>query len=268
VNGVLQPLYADYPLLDAHDSPGFHVRVEDGRRWLPGARRTVRFLVDGRAPHPDLPASQALAVLEWGINLVVALRYHCFLMLHAAVVERHGFALVMPAQPGSGKTTLCAALVQRGWRLLSDEFGLLRPGTIDLIPLPRLMPVKNDAIEVIARFAPAAYWGPVIPDTRKGTIRHLRPPRDSIDRAAQTAPVRWVVFPRWQRDAALSLTPVPHAQGFMQVAANAFNYEMLGHAGFTTVRSIIEASTCHQLEYSRLDDAVAALDELAQSHAR
>lgn len=267
LEGVLQPLYADYPLLDAGDDSSFHVRIEDRRRRLPGAQRTVRFLVDGRAPHPDLPAEQALAVLEWGINLVVALRYHCFLMLHAAVVERHGWALVLPAEPGSGKTTLCAALVHRGWRLLSDEFGMMRPGTTELIPLPRLMPVKNDAIEVIARFAPDATWGPVIPNTRKGTIRHLRPPADSIARAARTAPVRWVVFPRWQRDAALSLTPVPAAQGFMQVAANAFNYEMLGHAGFTTVRSIIETSTCHQLEYSRLDDAVAALEELAQTHA-
>ena len=221
-----------------------------------------------RAPHPDMPAEQALAVLEWVINLVVALRYHCFLMLHAAVVERHGFALLMPAEPGSGKTTLCAALVHRGWRLLSDEFGMVRPGTTDLIPLSRLMPVKNDAIEVIARFAPDARWGPVIPNTRKGTIRHLRPPTESVERAEQTARVRWVVFPRWRRGAQLHLGPVPPAQAFMQVAANAFNYEMLGHAAFTTVRSIIQASTCHQLEYSDLDAAVAALDELAETHAR
>jgi predicted ATPase len=29
--------------------------------------------------------------------------------------------VILPAPPGSGKSTLCAALVTRGWRLLSDE---------------------------------------------------------------------------------------------------------------------------------------------------
>jgi predicted ATPase len=33
------------------------------------------------------------------------------------VVERDGHALILPAMPGSGKSTLTAALVQRGWRL-------------------------------------------------------------------------------------------------------------------------------------------------------
>lgn len=262
LEGWLQQLYADYPLLEANRHYGFHVDIRDRWHWLPRPRRMVRFLVDGRAPHDDLPAAQALPVLEWGINLVVALRYHCFLMLHAAVVEKQGRALVLPAAPGSGKTTLCAALVHRGWRLLSDEFGLVRPGTTAFVPLPRLMPVKNESIEVITRFAPDARWGPVIENTRKGTIRHLQPPAGSIALAQQVAPVGWVVFPRWQRDAALLLQQVAPAEGFMQVAANAFNYEMLGHDGFTTVRSLVDAAGCYTLDYGRLDDAVVALDGL------
>ncbi|MBK9234594.1 MAG: hypothetical protein IPO19_00450 [Rhodoferax sp.] len=36
-------------------------------------------------------------------------------------------SLVMPAIPGSGKSTLTAGLSLSGWRLLSDEFGALDP---------------------------------------------------------------------------------------------------------------------------------------------
>ena len=133
-------------------------------------RRCVRFLVDGRAPHEDLPARQALAVLEWGLNLVIALRMHCYLMLHSAVLERAGRGLLLPAAPGFGKSTLCAALANRGWRLLSDEFGLIRSGTTDLLPLPRPIALKNESIDVIRAFAPDAYIGPSIPNTRKGTV--------------------------------------------------------------------------------------------------
>jgi HprK-related kinase A len=266
--GVLQSLYAHYPVTEGDHARSFHVRLDDHTQWLPRPRRVVRFMVDGRAPHEDMPAYQALPVLEWGINLVVALRYHCFLMLHAGVVEKNGLALVLPAEPGSGKTTLSAALASRGWRLLSDEFGLLRPGTTDFIPLPRLMPVKNEAIDVLTRFAPQAHWGPVIENTRKGTIRHLRPSSTCIERAQQAARARWVVFPRWQRNAALNLQPVTRTDGFMQVATNAFNYEMLGHAGFATVRSLIESVSCYRLEYGDLEEAVAALNRLAEEDAR
>ena len=60
--------------------------------------------------------------------------------------------MLLPAAPGSGKTTLCAGLSLRGWRLLSDEFGLIRPGTTDLVPVPRPMALKNESIDVIRQF--------------------------------------------------------------------------------------------------------------------
>lgn len=261
----LHALYADYPLLAGERVLHAHVEVRDVWRWLPRPRRRVRFLVDGRAPHEDMPAGQALPVLEWGINLVIALRYHCYLMLHAAVLERGGRALLLPAWPGHGKTTLCAALAHRGWRLFSDEFGLLRPGTRELVPLPRPMPLKNASIDVIRRFAPQAFLGPTIPNTRKGTIAHVRPPADSVARAQQRAPAAWLVFPRWEKDAPLALEEIPKSEGYMQLATNAFNYEMLGEQGFTTARDLVDGARCFRLVYSELESAVEALNALADS---
>jgi HprK-related kinase A len=263
----LRRMYRDYRLLSPEQDFSFHVRLENRLQIWPRPQRMVRFIVDGRSPHADMPAYQALAVLEWGINLVVALRYHCFLMLHAAVVERHGMALVMPATPGSGKSTLCAALVTRGWRLLSDEFGLVRPGTTSLVPLPRLVPLKNESLAVIDSFAPGQTWGPVIPGTRKGTVRHLRPSRDAIDRGLEPAPLRWLVFPRWAADATFALQPLPRIEAFAQLSANAFNYEMLGAEGFRTARDLVQSAESFTLDYSNLHDAVAAIDTLAARHA-
>src|SRR5690606_29629152 len=181
----------------------FHVRLTSPRRLF--RSRRVRLVVDGRVPHEDLPLDQALAVLEWGINLVIALRMPAFLLLHSAALERNGGLLLLPAAPGFGKTTLCAALAHRGFRLFSDEFGLVRPGTIDFLPLPRPMPLKNESIDVIRAFAPDAEIGPTIHNTRKGTIAHVKAPTDSVQRSAETAQVRWVVFPRWEAGRSLSL---------------------------------------------------------------
>ncbi len=264
----LQALYREYPLLDGDRVFGIHVAMHDARSAWPPLQRRVRFIVDGRAPHEDMPAGQALAVLEWGINLVVALRFHRYLMLHAAALERNGRALLLPAAPGDGKTTLCAALSHRGWRLFSDEFGLVRPGTTNLVPVPRPMPLKNESIGVLRAFAPDAFIGPEIPGTRKGTVAHVRPPADSVRRACDEARLAWLVFPRWTAGAPLSLEEVPRSHGFMRLATNAFNYEVLGASAFATVRGLVDGSRCFRLVYSDLDEAVAALNALADAHDR
>lgn len=259
----LRALYAQHPLLDRGQLFSCHLRLDRCWRLLPRPRRYVRFLVDGVAPHEDMPAAHALAVLEWGLNLVIALRCHRYLMLHAAVVERNGHALVLPAAPASGKTTLCAALVHRGWRLLSDEFGLVAPGTLQFTPLPRPMPLKNESIEVMRAFAPAAVLGPRIEGTRKGTVAHVQPPCDSVRLQHVRASARWLVFPKWERDAALDLRSVSQLEAFVGVTANAFNYELQGVAGFETASDLARSSQCFRLRYSRLDEAVAVLTALA-----
>jgi HprK-related kinase A len=266
IDETLHLLYGAYPVLEGARVFSAHTALRPVREL----RRTglfagVRFTVDGLAAHEDMPAHQALAVLEWGLNLVIALRYHRFLMLHSAVVERGGCAMLLPAWPGHGKSTLCAALVHRGWRLLSDEFGLVRPGTTTVVPVPRLVPLKNESIAVIRAFAPEAVLGPEIPNTRKGTVAHLRPPADSIARAVAEAPVRWLVFPRWIAKSSLVLEPMSPAEAFLQVATNAFNYELLATSAFETVRAIIGVSSSFRLQYSNLDDAVFTLTKLADS---
>lgn len=267
VERPLHDLYAHYESLDVDRVFSGHVTLERRLAWWTSPRRRVRFSVDGRVPHEDLPADQALAVLEWGINLVVSARFHRFLILHCAVLERNRGAILLPAAPGDGKTTLCVALAHRGWRLFSDEFGLVRPSAAGLLPVPRPMPLKNQSIAVIRDFAPEAFLGPEIPGTRKGTIAHVRPPQESIERAAETAPARWIVFPRWQAGAPLSLRELEPAEAFMRLATNAFNYELLGEAAFLAVRDLVQGARCFRLVYSSLEEAVAQLSRLADEDA-
>jgi HprK-related kinase A len=267
VGGLVEPLfrfYSLFPVLPDDEVFSFRVRIEPHRQFPRFYRRTVRFKVDGQVPHEDLPYEQSLPVLEWGINLVIALRSHAYLMLHTAAVEKNGSALLLPAAPGFGKSTLCAALVHRGWRLLSDEFGLVRPGEHTFSPIPRPIALKNESISVIGDYAPDAYIGPVVENTRKGTVAHVAPPAGSVRRQDQAVPARWVVYPRWVAGASLALDELPKSDGFMKLALNAFNYELLGESGFETVKGVIDSSECYRLVYSDLDEAVAVLDHMVE----
>jgi hypothetical protein len=259
---LVHQLYADFPILGEDDFIDYRVSVmrpRSVRRWI---RPYAEFSTDGDHPFSPMPVENAFPLLEWGFNWCVATTAHQFLMLHAGVIERNGVTVLMPAMPGSGKSTLCAALINRGWRLLSDEFALIRPGSVEVTPFPRCIPLKNESIPVIRAFAPDAILGPTFFGTRKGDVAHLRPPRESALRAKERASVTHVIFPQFASGRPVKFTPIPKARAFMKVASNSFNYELFGADGFHTVGDIIERSECVAVEYGELDEAVSAFDAL------
>lgn len=260
---LLGHLYAEYPLTPETDYADFHIRINwEGivRRFF---RPQVQFWIDEETPFSPFPADTALPFLEWGLNWCVAMRAHQYLMLHSAVLEKNNKALLLPAWPGSGKSTLCAALCHRGWRLLSDEFALVRPISFALVPFPRLIPLKNESIAIIRAFAPEAIMGPEYPKTRKGTVCHVRPPVDSIERAEQTVQARWIIFPKFQTGAETGLQPLAKTRAFLKLADNSFNYEQIGLRGFETVAGLIDSCDCYLFQYSDLEQAMAQLNALA-----
>ncbi len=243
----------------------FHVGVERPRSWRRWFDPQVVFRFDGALPFNPLPGHQGLPLLEWGLNWCVYSHCHQYLTLHSAVVESGGRALILPAPSGSGKSTLCAALAFRGWRLLSDELAVIDPATGRVVPLPRPISLKNKSIEVIGAFAPEAVFSPTVPDTVKGSVGHVRPPQDAVQRGGESALPRWIVLPRYVAGAPTTLQPLPRARAFMTLVEHAFNYNVHGRDGFLALARLVDGCACYSLSYGDLDDAVAVLRRLADA---
>lgn len=261
VDGIFL-LYADYPLGAPDGFADFHVwmtRSGGLRRWY---RPQVAFDIDGVLPFEPLPIAHAFPMLEWALNWCIATRVHAYLSVHAAVLERDGLALVMPAPPGSGKSTLCAALVSRGWRLLSDETAMFRLQDGLLAPVVRPISLKNRSIDVVRAFANHPVLSDPVENTTKGTVAYLKAPSSSIARAQETALPAWIVFPKYEAGASTVLTPIPRARVFLRMAENAFNYSQLGAAGFRTLADTIDRCDGYDFRYSNLDEAMALFASL------
>ena len=233
------------------------------RRWID---KQVVFRFDGLQPFAPLPGDQGFPMLEWGLNWCVSNHCHQYLIVHAAVLERNGRALMLPAPSGSGKSTLCAGLVfGGGWRLLSDELALIDPTSGRVIPLPRPVSLKNDSIDAMRSFAPTALFGEVVRETIKGRVAHVQPPLDGVQRAGQSALPAWMVLPRYAAGSIAVLERLPRARAFMALVDNSFNYNVHGRAGFLTFADLIDRCDCFQFKYSSLTEAVAIFDRLARS---
>lgn len=255
--------YAAHEVASDEAFADFHVSVNRPpglRRWL---APQVEFRFDSMVPFAPLPGDQGFPMLEWGLNWCVSSQCHQYLILHAAVLERDGRALILPAPSGSGKSTLCAGLLFRGWRLLSDELTLIEPRSGAVVPLPRPVSLKNGSIDVIRTFAPAATLGPVVHETVKGSVAHMRPPIESVRRSDDAPLPGWVIIPRYVADATAELCALPKARTFMRLAESAFNYHLHGRRGFETLGRLVDVCDCYEFAFSRLDEATDIIARLS-----
>lgn len=255
-------MYAESLLLEGREFADFHIALEAPfgiRQWV---KPQVNFSLDGYVPFKPLPFDQAYPLFEWGMNWCVGNYAHQYLLLHAAVMEKGGQAAILPAPPGSGKSTLCAGLINRGWRLLSDELALISPDTLELTPIPRPVSLKNESIDVIRDYVPDACFGPVVRDTSKGTVSHLRAPSASVRDWNIPAMPAWIIFPRYVAGAPAVLSPRPKGQSFMEIADQSFNYSVLGADGFDVLKRLVGACDCYDFSYSSLDEAIGIFDAL------
>lgn len=256
-------LYGDYPVYAEAAFADYHVALTQPRglrRWI---RPQVNFEFDGFAPFKPLPLTQSLPLAEWGLNWCIGNHAHEFLIIHAAVVERGGFAAILPGPPGSGKSTLTAFLINNGWRLLSDELALLSLDDGSVTPLARPVSLKNQSIDIIGELVPSATLSRRAEDTAKGTVALLKAPSDSIERISETARPAWVIFPTFQKGTAANLAPRSKADTLIEIGRNAFNYSIHGKLGFQLLSRIVDDCACFDFTYSDLFEArdlLAALD--------
>ncbi len=258
--------YANHAVEESDAFADFHVTLRRGRGPRRFLRPQVFFAYEQFQAFKPLPADQAFPMLEWGLNWCVANRCHWYLVIHAAVVERSGRAAILPAPSGSGKSTLCAALVNRGWRLLSDELALLDPRTGRLAALARPISLKNESIAIIREFVDDAVFSPVVRDTTKGDVAHLRPPAASVAAVGESAQPAWVILPRYAKGVEPQLRPLHKARAFMHLVEQAFNYNVHARAGFDCLATLVDRCECHEFVYDKLDDAIAVFDRLADEH--
>ena len=259
----LHLLYGRNQFFQEMEFVDFDIRLDSPSSLRRHFRPKLDFYFDHQTPFKPLPLTQAFAFLEWGMNWCISVHMNQYLKLHAAVLERNGRALVMPAAPGSGKSTLCAALMLRGWRLLSDEHALVSLEDMSLIPVCRPISLKNRSIKVIKQFDSSAVFGPICEDTHKGTVVHMKPDAQSVALDHQPVKPGWMVFPKYVPEGDTRLTERIKETAFLKAGDQSFNYSLLGRRGFDVMSNLIEASDCYNFSYSNLDEAIETFEKLS-----
>ncbi|MCP1471173.1 HprK-related kinase A [Sphingobium sp. OAS761] len=258
-------LYAAYPRVEGAIAD-FTVRLQPTnmlRRWV---RPSIFITGDhGLADAAPMSLAHGLLAAEMGMNLQMALGWRRHLLLHASSVEKDGRALVMTGESGSGKSTLAALLGERGWRLMGDEFALLDLECGAILPFPRLVSLKNGAIDVVADAVGEARMGPLLRATAKGDIRHMIPRDGAVSRMDEGATPRLLLFPRFGHRA--EERAVGQGEVFMRLTQASTNYVAAGEAGFRALTRFVADVPARAVDFSSGDEAIAMVERLWDERA-
>lgn len=206
---------------------------------------------------------QVIPMFEWGLNWVVSGYQSRYLCIHAAVLERHGQAVILPAPPGSGKSTLCAMMMLQGWRLLSDEHCMVDISSGDIVPCVRPVSLKNNSIQVLQQLYQDISLVHHTTNTHKGTMAYLPASAASWQQRETTAKARLVIFPKYDaRTEGLQGNALSQSALFMQLAVNSFNYSVLGEDGFQALTRLVSQVEAFQFQYNDGQLAIAQIEAL------
>jgi HprK-related kinase A len=257
---ALQLLYAHYPVSVTRSGfYDFRITLKKKREY-PWSPEEVAFDWEGHSPFSPLPLAQTHPLFEWGLNWCIATLSGAHTVIHSAVVERGGAALVLPGQPGAGKSTLCAALALTDWRLLSDELTIISQETGLVQPMPRPISLKQASIGIIGSLFPEVALSKPVDDTHKGAIAYVRPPEHAVDAWRTAVHVGYVVFPRYVRGGEFTVEPLSRAQALAELMGHTFNVGLLGPEGFEALAMAIMGAQCYAVEYPDLASITSWID--------
>jgi len=188
-------------------------------------------------------------------------RYNFLFYIHAGVVGTADRCILLPATAGSGKSSLTAALVHRGYRYLSDEVALIKPNTFLVAPVPLAVCVKRAGWDLMSRYFPHIrdLMGHQRMDGKE--VRYIPPAPDAIQKSA--AHVSHIVFPRYDASAITELRPVARSAALGRMMNECW---ACGHLDRTNVQELIRwigQIDCYELPFASLEDAVDLVQQVA-----
>ena len=253
-------LYAPY-LRQAAGENEVAVRIHARHRY-PWRRGPYLIQSDGGLESEARRRYEVLPHLEWIINWQIIRQRDDYLQLHAATLEHRGEALLLPGEPGSGKSTLTAGLLSRGWSYLCDEFALIDPATRRVQPFPRALCIKEASFPIIdALRLPLRRTTPYHKPT-KGRVAFLNPLDVRPDAAGQPSHIRWVIFPRYVKGAKPTLKAMSRSQAVFELSKQCFNFNIHQAQAVDVLAKLVRGADCFRLTAGNIHRTCDLLETL------
>jgi hypothetical protein len=219
---------------------------------------------NGRVERADIALDEIGPTVKWLLWEAAINSHRFFLNIHAGVVCDGASAILLPAAPGSGKSSLTAALSRAGLDYFSDEIALLEEPDLTVRPCPLAVCVKSTGWDLMTPLFPELR---TLRTHRRGDgkiVRYVPPPPFTLgSRRDRTYPVRRIVFPKYVAGGETALTPLSRVDALSRLMEECLAVPV--PLTLQRVRRLvrwIRQVECHDLKMASLDEAVAKAKSL------
>jgi hypothetical protein len=182
-----------------------------------------------------------------------------YLAVHAAVASLDGQAVLMPAPPDSGKTTLVAGLTRAGFQFMSDEVALIEPDTALVHPYLRPLLVEPSSMAVLPGLVSDL---PLLYERFRGVRYHVAAEDLRTGAIGSPCPVAFVVLPAYRPGSETRLRPLSRASALIRIAGQLFNRARLDEPGIQALAEVVRRAECFELPIGDLGDAIGEVQGL------
>lgn len=259
VDLIIEPS-REAPHLPNMERVGLLVGYRDNEVALRWSHFGLYRVIGGRrieyVPAPGISDAAARVPLL-GVCMGILLHQRNLLTLHASAISIEGEAVVFLGEKGAGKSTVTAALVERGHGLLSDDVTALSfderdtPTVLAGIEAVKLWP---DSLEAVGR-DPAA-----VPALHEKVEKRVLRPSNVVDRRAR--PLRCIYVLKHGEQ--VGSTSLPTHDAFSELVRHTYAARFLGDAAASPAHFNQCASVLQNVPVRKLvrPDDLGRLDEL------
>lgn len=173
--------------------------------------------------------------------------------LHAAAVAYKENAYVFCAGTGTGKTTLTAYLTGKGMEYLTDDHVLVEKASLQLLPYPKPMHIREGGLRVLRGLGAAPEASPF---TDAGNIqRYIYQPADP---ARERYPIDKILFLERTKDKNAA-SPIPAQEALIKLMSS---FVALQQQDAAAIRSLaLLTKKCFSLKYCDMEYVRSFIEE-------
>ena len=207
-----------------------------------------------RYEYPGVPVEQLLPLVKDEVRLHFMRSRSDLLWLHAGAVATSKGAVLLAAPSGQGKSSISTALVERGWRFLSDDIAPVRMDANRVMPFPQT-PVRR--LHPGSEVASADVW-------------QLQ--RESVAISTgligrSDASIAHVVFVNYAAEATTKIEQLRPGSGAMEILRNLTNFVDHKASAVSRVAELAQCVPLFRLQYSSVTEAAEAINNLELSQS-
>ena len=211
----------------------------------------------GERVHTSPYLAAMLTFALWDIHAYVSKEIRDFLLLHSGAVAMEEGSLLLPAEPEVGKSSTVAALLQRGFRYLSDELGVIDPVSGHAYPFEKRITLQPSSLRFFPGLEERVRRHPLTVSLQDRFFT----PEELGSTVASPSPVHALVFLSEDREGPPRLTEVSRAEAVEDMARNAFNLDVYEDRGVILLGRVARDAPTYRIAGGTAPERAEALAE-------